>query len=717
MKLRRVLYTGGIGLLLLLVLILDVIRKSVDLDIAGIGFFRGLLILGAFVLLYLLLDLVFPTRDQNPVKRMGLTLVASVVMVVIGIGGLMTLDGGFDSKEYRLLPLGYGSLFLATLVSVSFGVFALGILRFLRDLALYKRKRGTQRNLLIFVGLMMLTSVSTVSLRPLDREIYVSILYAFAVVAAIVNSFRLSWIVYLAKREKVFGLVYSFFLFGIFIGLNILIQSSAISKALLYYSYPLREFTSLVCVFGNIYFGMAFVSTLFHLPTAEAFDRKTSELSSLHNLSKLVTQAFDFKELIDTVTTMTLEVCEATGCWIELIDHGEGGGRETPEEDAVVVHTGPVGSYHVRIAGLKNTTREEIAVLLPAGERTVRDDLLEERAPIIVDDVRRDPRFKRTTRAPLRTGSLVVVPLLSHADVIGILYATKDTEHGFFKDDVDVISAFADQATIAIENSRLFRKSLERERLIREMMLAQEMQRKLLPQSLPQYATVQLSASSTPAFEVGGDYYDVAELDEHRLGVIVGDVSGKGVSAAFYMSEVKGIFQSLSKLHRSPKVFVEKANEALLGSFDRRSFISLIYAIVNCLSGQVLLVRAGHCPLLLISGGGGSYVRPQGMGIGLGDGTVFSSSITEESIQLAPGDVCVLYTDGVTEARRGDEEFGYERLMETVLSVRSQSAMEIKDHVLATVKAFTDQEVSHDDLTLFVLKWLGPANTRQIDVS
>ena len=717
MKLRRFLYAGGIGLLLLIVLIIDVIRKSVDLDIGGIGLLRSGLIVGAFGLLYLLLELVIPLKDQSPVKRMGLTLIGSVAMSIIGMGGSIMLEGGFDSKDYRLLPLGYGSLFTATLVSVAFGLFAVGVLRLLRDLALYKRKRGTQRNLLIFIGLTLATALSTLSLKPLEREIYVSILYGLAVVAAIVNSFRLSWIVYLAKREKMFGLVYGFFLFGAFIALNILIQSTSVSKGLLYYSYPLREFVSLVCVFGNIYFGMAFVSTLFHLPTAEAFDRKTSELSSLHNLSKLVTQAFDFNELIDTVTAMTLEVCEAKGCWLELIQTAGGARSETPEGDSTVVHSGSMGAYDVRIAGMKNTTREEIALLFPVGERTVRDDLLEERVPIVIDDVRRDSRFRRAGRSTVKGGSLVVVPLLSHADVIGILYATKDTEHGFFKDDVDVISAFADQATIAIENSRLFTKSLERERLIREMMLAQEMQRKLLPQKLPQYPSAELSATSTPAFEVGGDYYDVAQLDEHRVGIIVGDVSGKGVSAAFYMSEVKGIFQSLSKLYPSPKTFVEKANEALLGSFDKRSFISLIYATVDVSTGKVLLVRAGHCPLLHVSNRRGRYIRPRGMGIGLGNGAVFSASIEEETIQLREGDVCVLYTDGVTEARHGEEEFGYDRLMDIVVEVHQQSASEIKHHVLRTVKTFTDEQASHDDLTLVVLKWLGDTAARHIDVS
>lgn len=717
MRVRRILYGAGVGFLLLVVLIIDVVRKSVDLDLGGLGFVRSLVIIGAFVLVYISVELTLRTRDQSPVKRMGLALVGSVVMAIVGVGGSVMLEGGFDAKNSLLLPLGYGTLFLASFVSVLFGIFTVGVLRFLRDLVLFKRKRGTERNLLIFIGLALATSASTLWLKPLQLEVYVSIFYGLAVVAAIVNSFRLSWIVYLSKREKIFGLVYGFLLFGVFIVLNIVIQSGSTSKAMLYYSYPLKEFVSLVCVFGNIYFGMAFVSTLFHLPTAEAFDRKTSELSSLHNLSRLVTQAFDFNELIDTVTTMTLQVCEAKGCWLELIHVGEGPGEDRLAGNELAVRQSRIGSYSVRIAGVKNTTYEEIDLLMPDGERTLRDMVLEERGPIVVDDIRRDSRFEKPKRLTLPSGSLVVVPLISHADVIGILYATKDTEHGFFKDDVDVISAFADQATIAIENSRLFNKSLERERLIREMMLAQEMQRKLLPQALPEFPALELAASSTPAFEVGGDYYDVAQLDENRLGVIVGDVSGKGVSAAFYMSEVKGIFQALCRMYSSPKQFMVKANEALFGSFDKRSFISLMYVIVDMRNGTVMLARAGHCPLLHVSLHQGSYVRPAGMGIGLGDGVVFASSIEEHTIQLREGDVCVLYTDGVTEARFGDEEFGYSRLMETVMHAHTDSAVNIKHHVLNTIKKFTDEQASHDDLTLVVLKWRGNGGGQQVEVS
>ena len=142
------------------------------------------------------------------------------------------------------------------------------------------------------------------------------------------------------------------------------------------------------------------------------------------------------------------------------------------------------------------------------------------------------------------------------------------TEYGFTKDDVDVISTFADQATVAIENSRLIKKSIERERLVREMTLAQEMQRKLLPagRSLPSAHWILMRSRPRPSKWEGTTTIS-SKLPENRLGIIVGDVSGKGVPAAFYMSEVKGIFQSLSTQYASPREFMIQANSVLCGVY------------------------------------------------------------------------------------------------------------------------------------------------------
>jgi serine phosphatase RsbU (regulator of sigma subunit) len=277
---------------------------------------------------------------------------------------------------------------------------------------------------------------------------------------------------------------------------------------------------------------------------------------------------------------------------------------------------------------------------------------------------------------------------------------------GFDNEDLDLISSFADQATIAIQNSRLIEKSLERERLMREMMLAQEMQKRLLPQALPVLQGIELEALSTPAFEVGGDYYDFNMLDEHRLGIIVGDVSGKGVSAAFYMAEMKGIFQSLSKIYPSPDDFLSKAHSVLGATIDKRSFISVIYAVLDTRDGTVTVARAGHCPMLHISDHHASYVQPVGLALGMGTTDFFRTTIRKETFKLSLGDSLIFVTDGVTEARGEDgDEFGYERLLETASRAGRASASELRDHLISAVDKHLNHKSPEDDLTLIVIKW------------
>lgn len=705
MKLRRLLYLLGFLLMLLTVFIIDLIRKNVELEIAGIPILREVLLIGAFVLLYVYLEERKVHQSLTPIKRVGMAMIYSVFAVLFCLIVATAIEDNFDVKGNRLIPLTYWQVFVGSLVGVALGVCGLLLFRLVRGLVLFKPKRETRRNYSVYVGLVLATSASVVHLDALESSVLSSVLVGFALLFAVVNSFRLPWIVYLTKREKIFALIYSFVLVLALVGLNIMSGSerTLIGKSLLYHSYPVSRFVVLTLLFCNIYFGMAFISTLFHLPTAEAFERKTTEVTSLHNLGKLVTQVFDFNQLVDTVTTMTLQVCEAKSCWLEIIHPVEP--RDTPESRSGRAASRTArGDYVIQLVGTKNISGEEIEKLLPRGEKTLRDEVIATRAPIVVDDLARDPRFAHMR---LGVGSLVVVPLVSHAGMLGILYATKDAPFGFFRDDVDVISAFADQATIAIENSRLIKKSIERERLLREMTLAQEIQRKLLPQALPKVPTVELDAASIPAFEVGGDYYDVAELGNGNVGIIVGDVSGKGISAAFYMSEMKGIFQSLSRLYPSPRDFMLRANIALSGSIDKHSFVTLIYGVLDVTTGKLTLARAGHCPMLHVSGTNLRYIRPGGMGLGLATGKPFESSMEEYSTRLQPGDICVFYTDGVTETRNGEDEFGYERLMETVLSARHLSAAELKNVILDSVKTYADKPEYDDDITVVVVKWLG----------
>lgn len=689
---------GTTGFILFLVFITDIVRQSVDIEIGWIVMLREILILVAFGALFLMLETMWK-RDQTPSRKLGFALVLSLVAGTATSMLFIVSPSGFEVKNQYLLSLGFDSVLWSNVASVVLGVAMILILMIMRDILFSKRRKGTKRNFIILAILLTVSSVERLFNRPMEYGIVSTFLTFLTLAAMLWNSFRVSWIVYLTKREKILSIVYGFFLFLIFIGFDIVLArgQTIVGQSIMFYSPPLHSFIQQVSLFATIYFGMTFISTLFHLPTAEAFDRKISEVSSLHNLSKLVAQVFDFNELVDTVTSMTLQVCEAKSSWLEII---------SPEGSKKYGNNHSATPPEFAIFGLKNISMEETEKLMEGLKVNVRQTVLDQNKPVIIDSVGDDKRTQGMERSGSRFNSMAIVPLVSHDAVTGIIYATKDAEFGFDKEDIDVISAFADQAAVAIENSRLIEKSIERERLMREMMLAQEMQRKLLPQRIPQLENIELEALSTPAFEVGGDYYDFLMIDEHRLGVLVGDVSGKGVSAAFYMAEMKGIFQSLSKIYPEPSKFLIEAQRALIETMDKRSFISVVYAVVDVRSGLMKIARAGHCPVLHVSKSKACYIKSTGMGLGMGSVEIFERTITQTEVQLMKGDVAVFYTDGLTEARPdGVAEFGYERLQEVVAGVSGKSAMEIRDSLIASVDSHMMHEPPEDDLTIVVLKW------------
>ena len=303
---------------------------------------------------------------------------------------------------------------------------------------------------------------------------------------------------------------------------------------------------------------------------------------------------------------------------------------------------------------------------------------------------------------------MLTVPLLSHSKLIGVLHATKDFQDAFDQDDIDVMTTFADHVSIAIENSRLITKSIERERLHQEMMVAQRMQKRLLPQTLPNLSAAEFAAVSESSLEVGGDYYDVISLPDEKIGIVVGDVSGKGVSAAFYMAEVKGIVMSLSRICSTPRELLSRANDVLMETLEKNMFISAIYGVLDVRNAELTLARAGHCPVIYISQNSVELIRSTGIGLGLTDGTQFEQSTEERIIKLNSGDICVFYTDGITESRNDEmEEYGYERLMEVATKCSNCSANEMKERILNSVQTFIGQGTYNDDVTLIVMKWIG----------
>jgi phosphoserine phosphatase RsbU/P len=689
-RLRKILLFVAFVVLFLGIYLIDVVRNAVDLSGTMWLTVREIGVFVSFALLFLLINGFRSSRQTAVPKNIGQLLAYSVF--VLAFAGLITFFGKSGPETNGDVPHSTGAVatLLSSLIAVVLGVFSLTTLLTIRDLVFYKRKKGTKRNFAAFVVSLVVANTAALPLLPGESQIVASILFSLTIVLIVVNSFKQNWVVYLSRREKLYSIGYSSLLFLVFLVMNVLITQTGLEHALVSYHPPLQSFIQLNAIFGVIYFGMAFVSTLFHMPTAEVFERKQSELTSLHNLSRLVTQVFDFADLVDSVTSMTLEVVGAKSAWLELIK-----GRNEQ------------GEVLVEVVSLKNITRQQIESIAVNSDLSLRQFVIDSKRPLLIDDVNADRRTKHIKKLDVEVGSLISVPLASHGELIGFLHATKAFQYGFDQDDIDVLTTFADHVTIAIENSKLIEKSLERERFQQEIMVARQMQKRLLPQKIPQYARLEVAALSEPSLEVGGDYYDFIALDEHRLGVVIGDVSGKGVSAAFYMAEVKGIFQSLSRVAASPRDLLLRANQALTDSLERNAFISLLYAIFDTQRSVVTLARAGHCPMIHVSSESTKDIRPNGLGLGLTHEKIFEDSTQETTLSLQSGDVCIFYTDGLSESRNADgEEFGVQRLVNVSQNMKRNSAESIKTSILQEVRNYTGNSTYGDDMTLVVVKIL-----------
>jgi sigma-B regulation protein RsbU (phosphoserine phosphatase) len=245
----------------------------------------------------------------------------------------------------------------------------------------------------------------------------------------------------------------------------------------------------------------------------------------------------------------------------------------------------------------------------------------------------------------------------------------------------------------------------ENERMHQEIAAAKSVQQKLLPRSMPTFESVVVSAACIPAYEVGGDYYDFFPLDDKRLGVLIGDVSGKGISAAFYITLAKGVIVSQVRGIGSPSDVLHRVNALLYGVMERGKFVSMIYGIYNTHSREFSFANAGHNPLVVRrTSGEVNTISAKGMAIGLDKGERFERAVTTDTVTLEKDDCILLYTDGVTEAMNtNNDEYGEERMIQAVQAAPLNPA-DIVSAALADVRKFVGKAHQHDDITLVALQ-------------
>ena len=304
--------------------------------------------------------------------------------------------------------------------------------------------------------------------------------------------------------------------------------------------------------------------------------------------------------------------------------------------------------------------------------------------------------------------SVFVVPIMVKDQQIASLVLLQEVSDAFNKEMVSIITTFVNQASVTIENARLLADAIENERYKEQLKIAKLVQKSLLPETIVGNDNLSIHAFSMAAEEVGGDYYDMINHGEGKFSLMIGDVSGKGTSAAFNMAQLKGVFHSLGQQQLSPKDFFLKANDALSNCLEKSSFITATYFNIDTVKSEIKFARAGHCPTLFYKASTetGDYLKTEGMGLGILRNSSFSNYVYENTLTYDPNDVILLYTDGITEAQNSKrEQFGQTNLKDSFLRSVKGIPSTITKCVINDLEIFLGEEKLDDDYTIVTMKF------------
>jgi sigma-B regulation protein RsbU (phosphoserine phosphatase) len=294
--------------------------------------------------------------------------------------------------------------------------------------------------------------------------------------------------------------------------------------------------------------------------------------------------------------------------------------------------------------------------------RSIVNHVLGQKKAVLSQDAGNDKNLPTSASiADLKIRSVMCVPLLTpDGQALGILQLDTSDRRQFLQEDLDVLAAVASQAAIAIQNASMHETLIERERLDRDLNLAQQVQQRFLPQSVPSIPNYEFFAHYHPAYEVGGDYYDFVSLPHERWAVALGDVSGKGVSAALMMAKFSGDTRYCILTENAPGAAANELNTLLCAAGIDEKFITLSLSVLDIENRRLTLASAGHLPIMVRRAGG--HVDEIGEEIaGFPLGIVAASDYRQTEVDLHPGDVVVVFSDGVTDPRNVKEELYHTR--------------------------------------------------------
>ncbi|HEU4511450.1 MAG TPA: GAF domain-containing SpoIIE family protein phosphatase [Pyrinomonadaceae bacterium] len=414
------------------------------------------------------------------------------------------------------------------------------------------------------------------------------------------------------------------------------------------------------------------------------------KLRMLLDITKKISRSLDLQEVLNLVmdTLDSLIPYDAAGIFVlQCLDRDQ-----VPEgEEPCTFKAESVRGYDIdELSGLH----------LKLGEGFIGSVALSA-TPMISPDVRNDPVY---INARDRTRSEMVAPIISNDEVIGVFDLESDELNAYSSDDLDVLMLLASQVAIIIEKVMLHEQMIETKRLQGQLEVARQVQLELLPPRDPALPGYDISAYNYPSEEVSGDYYDWVRIYDDEIGIVIADVSGKGVPAAILMAFLRASLRAATHIGYATNISMGKVNYLLWESIERNQFVTAFHGILDASNRTLSYSNAGHNPPLLLKANGDTQFIEHGE---LPLGMFSETRYHEYHLLIEPGDVLVLYTDGVTEASSPDGvEFGRDRLAQAVKENCDQPARELIASLEMAVLGWTANAGATDDVTFFVIKAL-----------
>jgi len=319
--------------------------------------------------------------------------------------------------------------------------------------------------------------------------------------------------------------------------------------------------------------------------------------------------------------------------------------------------------------------------------------------PLIVADVTQDLRYVAARR---QSKSEIAAPLTLHGRTIGVFNLERDVEDAYHEGHLELLMAFASQSAVALERARLTRERVEQRRLEKELAIAREIQLSFLPSAPPEIPGFDVAGTTQPHHEVGGDYYDFIPVSDTRIGLAIADVSGKGIPAALIMAGFRMCLLAEIRNDFAIRAVMRKVGTLLFESTERDRFVTAFYGVLDWKNRVLIFSNAGQDPpILLRKEGAIEYLIEGGVALGV----LSEARYEERPVALAPGDVLVMYTDGVSEAESPENEmFGRTRIEEAARRHAGRTSAELLKGIVDEVVAWTGERGPADDLTMVVLQ-------------